>query len=69
MTELEDEADLRARLDALRREHRALDVEISGGDLGPMRNQILVTKLKRRKLALKDEIAQLMDRLQPDIIA
>jgi len=69
MTELEDEADLRAKLDALRKEHRALDVEISGGDLGPMRNQILVTKLKRRKLALKDEIAQLMDRLQPDIIA
>lgn len=69
MTELEDEADLRARLEALRTEHRALDIEISGGELGPMRNQILVTKLKRRKLALKDEIAQLMDRLQPDIIA
>ncbi len=69
MTEFEDEADLRARLEALRAEHRALDAEITGGTLGPMRNQLLVTRLKRRKLALKDEITQLMDRLQPDIIA
>jgi hypothetical protein len=69
MTEFEDEADLRARLEELRAEHRALDEEIAGGDLGPMRNQLLVTRLKRRKLALKDEIARLMDRLQPDIIA
>ena len=69
MTELEDEAALRARLDALRAEHRALDDEIAGGTLGPLRDQLLVTRLKRRKLALKDEIARLMDRLQPDIIA
>ena len=69
MTEFEDEADLRARLEELRAEHRALDREIDGGELGPMRNQLLVTRLKRRKLALKDEIARLMDRLQPDIIA
>ena len=69
MTELEDEAALRARLDKLRAEHRALDDEIAGGDLGPLRDQLLVTRLKRRKLALKDEIARLMDRLQPDIIA
>lgn len=69
MTEFEDEADLRARLEELRAEHRALDEEIAGGELGEMRNQILVTRLKRRKLSLKDEIARLMDRLQPDIIA
>ncbi len=69
MTELEDEADLRARLEELRSEHRALDEEISGGALGPLRDQLLVTRLKRRKLALKDEIARIMDRLQPDIIA
>jgi len=34
-----------------------------------LRDQLLVTRLKRRKLALKDEIARVMDRLQPDIIA
>jgi len=66
MTELEDEADLRARLDALRAEHRALDAEIAEA---PLRSQLVATRLKRRKLALKDEIARLMDRLQPDIIA
>lgn len=69
MTELEDEAALRARLEELRKEHRTLDEEIAGGDAGPLRDQLLVTRLKRRKLALKDEIARLMDRLQPDIIA
>ena len=69
MTEVEDEAALRARLDELRARHRALDEEIAGGEAGPMRDQLLVTRLKRRKLALKDEIARLMDRLQPDIIA
>ncbi len=69
MTDLEDEATLRARLDDLRKQHRTLDEEISGGEDGPLRDQLLVTRLKRRKLALKDEIARLMDRLQPDIIA
>lgn len=69
MTELEDEAELRAQLDALRIEHRKLDDEIAGGDAGPLRDQLLVTRLKRKKLALKDEIARLMDRLHPDIIA
>ena len=69
MTEIEDEAALRTRLDTLRSEHRALDDEITGGEDGPLRDQLLVTRLKRRKLALKDEIARVMDRLQPDIIA
>ncbi len=69
MTEFEDEADLRARIEELRNEHRKLDEEIAGGDLGPLRDQLLVTRLKRRKLAKKDEIARLMDLLQPDIIA
>ncbi len=69
MTEFEDEADQRARLEELRIEHRKLDEEIAGGEQGPLRDQLLVTRLKRKKLALKDEIARLMDSLQPDIIA
>jgi len=69
MTELEDEADLRSRLEELRAEHRAVDGQLAPDKLGPMPDQLLVTRLKRRKLALKDEIAVLMDRLHPDIIA
>ena len=69
MTQFEDEAAMRVRLEALRAQHRSLDEEIAGGEEGPLRDQLLVSRLKRRKLALKDEIARLMDRLQPDIIA
>lgn len=64
----EDERQIRENLDALRREHRDLDASIadlaaSGSD--PIRIQ----RLKKRKLALKDQIAALEDRLFPDIIA
>jgi hypothetical protein len=67
-----DESDnkaLRDRLAALKREHRDLDGTIV--DLtatGPF-DQLLVQRLKRRKLRLKDEIQRLEDLLFPDIIA
>ena len=69
MTEPEDETALRARLENLRREHRQLDEEITGGASGPILDQLMLTRLKRKKLALKDEIVRVMDSLQPDIIA
>jgi len=61
------------RLDRLRADHRALDVEIEtmvaamvdGGDF----DQIAVQRLKKRKLQLKDEIARLESAILPDIIA
>ncbi len=69
MTIFEDESELRARLEQLQVEHRALDDEILGGELGPIRDQIKLTRLKRKKLALKDEIHRLLDQMHPDIIA
>ena len=57
-----------AQLTALKVEHRDLDVAIAAMD--PVRADMLVLRrLKKRKLALKDEIARLEDEITPDIIA
>ncbi len=69
MNENHDRASLEARYEALKEEHRALDLEITGGDLGPIRDQLALSRMKRRKLGLKDEIERLYDLLHPDIIA
>lgn len=59
---------VKAKIAALKAEHRDLDeqiarVESGGGDGLPLQ------RLKRRKLALKDQIARLESQLLPDIIA
>ena len=64
-----DRAEIEERYEKLKAEHRALDEEISGGELGPIRDQLALSRMKRRKLALKDEIERLYDMLYPDIIA
>lgn len=69
MNENHDRSDIEARYEALKAEHRALDDEIAGGHLGPIRDQLALSRMKRRKLALKDEIERLYDLLFPDIIA
>lgn len=62
------ESALRARLEALQAEHRALDEEIAQWALVPG-DELALRRLKKRKLMLKDEIARLVDSLYPDIIA
>lgn len=69
MNQNHDRAEIEARYQQLKEEHRALDEEISGGDLGPIRDQLALSRMKRRKLSLKDEIERLYDLLHPDIIA
>lgn len=58
-----------AQLAELRRQHRALDEEISLLTDSPLGDQLRIKRLKIRKLQLKDEIARLEDKLYPDIIA
>jgi hypothetical protein len=65
----EDEESLRARLHELVTEHRDLDDAISALLRDGLFNQLQVQRLKRKKLRLKDEIAQLQSKLIPDIIA
>lgn len=58
-----------AELVELRRQHRALDDEITALSRSPLGDQLLLKRLKKRKLHLKDEIARVEDKLYPDIIA
>lgn len=60
---------LLSRLNLLRIEHRDLDAAIIAlGQGGPI-DQLQLARLKKRKLKLRDEIAQIEDQLIPDIIA
>jgi hypothetical protein len=58
-----------ARLVQMRQEHRDLDAAIEALRASPSTDQLQLARLKKRKLRLKDEIAQLEDQLIPDIIA
>ncbi len=65
----EFEPDLRQRLSELQREHRQLDERIAAMEAGGPANQLEITRMKKRKLWLKDEIARIEDQIFPDIIA
>lgn len=60
---------LRQKLAMLMTEHRDLDVAIAAVAADPLSDQVALKRLKKRKLALKDEIARIEDDLTPDIIA
>ncbi|HEV2563302.1 MAG TPA: DUF465 domain-containing protein [Rhizomicrobium sp.] len=68
MTEAEEQA-LRARLVELAQEHRDLDAAIAALVSTGAHDQIQLSRLKKRKLQLKDQIAKMEDALLPDIIA
>ena len=59
----------RSRLDVLRRRHRELDDSIAGMAAGGVVCSFTLGRLKKEKLALKDQIARLEDEITPDIIA
>ena len=60
---------LRKKLVQLKSEHRDLDDVIERLAEDASADQLRMQRLKKRKLALKDEIATLGNRLLPDIIA
>jgi hypothetical protein len=68
MTEAEEQL-LRIKLGELELEHRALDAAIAALIQTGTGDQIQLTRLKKRKLMLKDQIARIEDALLPDIIA
>jgi hypothetical protein len=65
----EEERELRQALAEVRQEHRDLDAAIAAMAAAPTPDTIQMQRLKKRKLALKDRIAALEDRLLPDNIA
>ena len=60
---------LRVKLEVLRREHRDLDAAIDALHTSGRADQLTLGRLKKQKLRLKDQIAQIDDELTPDIIA
>lgn len=68
-----NEQELRKRLENLRIEHRDLDAAIAAltaaGLASGSGDQLQIARLKKRKLAIRDQIAMIEDNLVPDIIA
>lgn len=60
---------MRKRLSMLQVEHRDLDAAIGALTGAGSTDQLQIARLKKRKLALKDQIAIIEDYLLPDIIA
>ncbi len=67
--ESEDIRELRATLLKLKQEHGDLDSAINALEDSGRADQLQLKRLKKKKLALKDEIARIEDQLLPDIIA
>ena len=65
----EERAAIEQRLAELAVEHADLDDVIDRLVHEPGQDQLQLRRLKKRKLAIKDTIARLKDRLIPDIIA
>jgi hypothetical protein len=60
---------LQARIAELRQEHEDLDAAVAALAAQSQPDQLRIMRLKRRKLALRDQIVALENRLTPDIIA
>ena len=59
-------AALNTLLQELRTEHRDLDAAIARLDAAPVEDELLMRRLKKRKLHLKDRIAAIERQLDPD---
>lgn len=64
-----DRVALMQRLADLQAEHRQLDELIHVASDDPSHDQLQLTRLKRRKLLLKDEMAWIERQIDPDVLA
>lgn len=60
---------LRNQAALLRQEHKDLDESIIALECVPQPDQILIARLKRKKLAVRDRLSTIEDKIRPDIIA
>jgi hypothetical protein len=66
---VQDHAEIAHTLAELRLEHRDLDAAIARLASAIGRDELQLTRLKKRKLLLKDNIARLESKLIPDLDA
>ena len=60
---------LRTLMFELRQQHEDLDAAVAALAAQPLPDQLRMARLKKQKLLLRDRIADLEDRITPDIIA
>ena len=65
----DDEIALHAQVRELRLEHADIEASIDALSHMPIPDQLLIARLKRKKLLLRDEIVKIESRILPDIIA
>ena len=66
---MQTEEVLKVELEFFRQEHRDLDQAIIALSDTATSDGLMIQRLKKKKLQLKDKITRLEDRLTPDIIA
>jgi hypothetical protein len=66
---MQTEEVLRVELEFFRQEHRDLDQAIIALSNSGTTDRLMIKRIKKKKLQLKDKITRLEDRLTPDIIA
>ena len=69
MNDDESEEELLAQLAMIRQDHADLDAAIQALSATPLPDMLLIGRLKRKKLYLKDEIVRIEDQLTPDLLA
>ena len=65
----DEQMEMKQRLNELQLEHRDLDAAIHRIADDPSHDQLALTRMKRRKLLLKDQISWIERQLDPDIRA
>lgn len=60
---------LQLRLEELRAEHRDLDAAIARLIAAPVEDELMIRRMKKRKLALKDRISVIERLIEPDDLA
>ena len=65
----EEATNLRIRLQEVRTEHQDLDEAITRLSLAPIADELIVRRLKKRKLLLKDRLVAIERLLDPNELA
>ena len=65
----EEQNKIKEKINELRKQHSELDMEISKIVKVIPVDQVMLQRIKKKKLKLKDEISKLSSHILPDIIA